>query len=144
MITTLSQLVAQVESNNVVTAIRYEPNWRYITPALIAQCKKAHMPAFMNDTTARAIMSMSYGKYQIMGSVLYELGYKGTLMNFATNVTLQDAWFEVFIDRRTIAYTLTEIVNDKALRERFALRYNGDAKVYSARLLTVYNQFKSA
>jgi len=134
MISTTSQLIALVESNNQPGALRFEPLWKYATDALCQECIRAH-PAYMNVTTARALLMFSYGKYQIMGSVLYELGYKGTLLQFQNDTTLQDAWFETFCSKREINYTITEIAFDPTARARFALRYNGDKIGYAAKLV---------
>lgn len=70
-----------------------------------------------------------------MGSVLYELGYKGTLVDFQNSTTLQDAWFEAFTERRQINYTLDVIANHPPSRKFFALRYNGDAIGYADKLV---------
>lgn len=137
MISTTSQLVALVESNNQPSAIRYEPNWRYVTPALISLCKKSHPAVYMSDDTARALMMFSYGKYQIMGSVLYEIGYKSTLLEFQNSTMLQDAWFKEFVHKRDIDFSLDQLRASIADRERFGQRYNGDAKGYAAKLVRV-------
>lgn len=136
MISTTSQLIALVESNNDSSALRYEPLWRYVTPELIAICKRSHT-AYMNDATARAAMMFSYGKYQEMGSVLYEHGYRGKLSNFQTNTTLQDAWFETYLAKKDIVYTLNELAAQPKLRERFALRYNGSPVAYVPKMIKV-------
>lgn len=135
MISSTSQLIGLVESNNEPGAVRYEPEWRYVTPELIKACKQAHFPCYMSDVTAKALMSFSYGKYQIMGSVLYELGYKGTLLQFQNDTTLQDAWFEKFLRARNIYFTLAELVASAAKRLLFATRYNGDGPGYANKLM---------
>lgn len=135
MISTTSQLIALVESNNQPGALRFEPLWKYATDELCKQCIRSH-PAFMNMTTARALCMFSYGKYQIMGSVLYELGYKGTLIDFQNSTTLQDAWFETFVNKRGIACELSDLAKYPQVRTTFARRYNGDAVGYAAKLVS--------
>lgn len=141
MITTLSQLIRQVESNGNSSAQRYEPGWRYITPALISICKRSH-PYSMSDDTARALMMFSYGQYQIMGSVLYERGYKGQLCDFLQSTTLQDAWFPIDVKARKIDFSLDEVIQDSDKRNLFALKYNGNVRKYSQRMLDIYHAGK--
>ena len=140
MIMTLSRLVAQVESANCKFVMRYEPSWNYVTRAIIDRFHDAHRPVRMSPGTALVLLSTSWGKYQIMGSVLYEMGYAGHLTEFADSEYLQDQYYDVYVKRRNIDYTLAEILNDKEKREHFAHRYNGDKKVYSQRLLNVYTE----
>lgn len=140
MIETLSQLVGKVESENIHTAIRYEPKWPYVTPELIRLCVQAHRPSYMNEVTARQLLMFSYGEYQIMGSVLYELGFRGKLMEFACDETAQLIYFNKFVKLRGIDYSLEQIVTNATLRSRFALRYNGSASVYGNKLLTTYEK----
>lgn len=141
---TLSRLVAQVESDNHHTAVRYEPRWKYTTQECLLKFHRAHRPLRMTDDTARVLLSCSWGKYQIMGSNLYDMGYSSPLVEFAASEYLQDSWFHQFVQLRGINYTLDEIINDKTKREHFAYRYSGDKTVYAARLLNVYSQLKGA
>jgi len=134
MISTISQLIALVESNNQPGALRFEPLWKYATDELCQQCIRSH-PAFMNMATARALLMFSYGKYQIMGSVLYELGYKGTLLDFQNSTTLQDAWFETFVNKRGIACELSDLAKYPNVRLTFGRKYNGAAEAYAAKLV---------
>jgi len=139
MTITLSQLIARTESGNVAHALRFEPAWRYTTARDIATCIASHKPAYMNESTARAILAMSWGKHQIMASNLYSIGYKGTMAQFLNDTTLQEAWFAEFLKSRRIDFDLHEIIGDEDLRMLFARKYNGDAKVYSARLMQIYS-----
>ena len=139
MITTISQLIALVESGNKPDAIRFEPAWRYATPALIDLCLRSH-ETFMTRDTAKVLLSCSWGKYQIMGSVLYEMGYRGTLLEFANSTTLQDAWFETYCQKRGIAFTLAEVINDPTKRTKFAAKYNGDAVGYAKKMMQTYDR----
>lgn len=146
MISNISQLVALVESTGVATALRFEPAYgsRWVTPEIEKRCIVAHSPAYMNRTTANVLCSISWGRYQCMGGLLYEMGYKGNLPNFSTDTTLQNAWFEKTLEYKGIKFTLEEIVTDEIKRRRFAKRYNGDEFGYAAKLLDFYNKNKGA
>lgn len=133
---TTSQLIALVESNNQPAALRYEPGWKYATPELIEKCRRAHVGLFMSRDTAKVLACMSWGAYQIMGSVLYEMGYAGTFHEFMSSPELQLHWFNIYIRRRGIDYDFGSLMQDVALRERFALRYNGSV-TYAARMLEI-------
>jgi len=146
MIETISQLAALVESNNVPFALRFEPNYgaRWVTPEIERRCIVGHSPAYMNRTTANNLCSISWGRYQCMGGLLYEMGYKGNLPDFAASTTLQDAWFEKTLQYKGIDYSLSEILTDEVKRRRYAKRYNGDELGYAQKLLDTYNKFKGA
>jgi N-acetylmuramidase len=142
MTLTISRLVAQVESENQFSAVRFEPAWRYVTRESIKRFHEAHRPVRMTDSTVRTLLSCSWGKYQMMGSNLYDMGFSSPLVTFAASEYLQDVWFEIFLEQRKIKYTLEEIISDRAKRENFAKKYNGDAATYSIRLMNVYNFLK--
>lgn len=144
MITTLSQLVAQVETGNVSHALRFEPAYgkRWVTTGIEDRCIRAHSPAYMNRTTANNLCSISWGKYQCMGGLLYEMGYASDLARFASDTNLQLAWFEKTLDYKGVNFTLDEIVNDEMKRRRLAKRYNGDEFGYAEKLLDTYNKFR--
>lgn len=139
MITTLSQLVAEVESGNNVFAVRHEPAWRYTTKKIIDSFHRAHRPLKMSNQTALTLLACSFGKYQVMGSVLYEIGFQEELIKFAASEFLQDFWFKEVLKYKGIEFSLTEILQDEKKRNLFARRYNGDASVYGARLMNVYH-----
>jgi len=139
---TLSRLVAEVESNNSPYAVRYESGWRYTTKKSIDSFHRAHRPVRMSEETVRILLASSWGKYQMMGSNLYDMGYGAELVQFASTEFEQDIWFKNFLQTRGIDFTLEEILKDKAKRQLFARRYNGDATTYSARLLNVYETLK--
>lgn len=127
MITTLSQLVAKVESANCAHALRHEPGFtKYVTPQGIANCIAGHRPAYMNRTTAEMICKTSFGTYQIMGENIYTVcGFKRSIAEFFDSDAIQLACFQAFIKGRGINYTLEQIKESRELRERFARRYNG-------------------
>jgi hypothetical protein len=143
MITTTSQLIAQIESNNQPGAVRFEPLWKYATDELCKICIASH-PAYMNMTTARALCMFSYGRYQIMGSVLYEIGYRGALLAFQNDTTLQDAWFHEFLIKRGIFFAIEQLAAYPNMRNQFALRYNGNQQAYAAKIVALLkaNQIK--
>ena len=140
MIATLSQLIARLESGNCTQAIRYEPGFeRYITDKALNRLVQSFGRAFISKATARELLKYSYGKYQIMGQNLYDLGLTITPFDFLANESAQDAWFEEFIKSRKIDYSLDDILKDDGKRERFARLYNGDPVVYGKRMLEIYN-----
>ena len=137
MITTLFQLVAQVESNNQSNAVRFEPGW---VPSAtgVAACIKAYSPAYMNQTTAKTLCAMSWGKVQIMGSNLYDLGLSVALFDYVKSDALQEQFFNKFCVSRKIAYTLAEVLDDGVKLRDFARKYNGAATVYGDKLIQAY------
>lgn len=141
MITTISQLIALVESNNNPSAARHEPAY-VVTPSWVAKLSAAN-PGWSQDTY-KTFASTSFGLYQIMGDWIYATGYRGTLMNFWSNTTIQDAAFINVLDIKGIDYTLDEVINDQAKRENFARHYNGPGNIqaYSQRILDVFARNK--
>lgn len=140
MTLTISKLVSQIESNNVPYAMRFEPGWRHDSN-IISAVRQAHAPAYMNTTTAKNIMSTSYGLYQIMGENIYRLGYKKPINEFMNNPSEQLDIFNKFLVWRGINYTVEEIFSDRAKMEKFAKRYNGSLS-YIQTLTNGYNYFK--
>lgn len=133
MITTLSQLVAQIESGNCAWAIRIEPGFK---PSQLAidNCIKAHKPAYMNRATAEMICRSSWGTYQIMGENLYTICKVNTpVAHFMASDVLQLKAFWSHNVAKKIDFTLDEIKRDESKRLLFARRYNGSA-TYAAKL----------
>ena len=97
MTLTTSQLVARVESEGNHTLVRYEPNWRYVTKECITRFHRAHLPGRMTAQTALMLLSCSWGKFQIMGSNLYDMGYTGTIVDFGASESLQEEFFFKFL-----------------------------------------------
>lgn len=126
-ISKLAAIIGAIESGDNPNAIRYEKGWRWITPALTQQARSAHACSL---DTAVMLISCSYGKYQIMGSILYELGYKGRLTpDFLTNTQLQDIYFAKYLINRKLDKYTPEMLASQSAREVFALRYNGPGAV---------------
>ena len=135
MITTLSQLIALVESNNHSNAVRYEELY---SPDYRAHALVRVYQSGLSDSTYRILLASSWGKYQIMGDQLYLLGLKTDIRTFWSDEAAQDDFFNRFIFARNIAYTLDQVINDEECRTNFAHHYNGNAIVYGARMLQVY------
>ena len=132
----LSKIISTVESDGNINAIRYEPNWKWLTPQLISICVNQHK---CSDATARMLLSCSYGKYQIMGSVLYELGYQGKLTpDFLNNESLQDIYFAKYLKARKATMPVKSLLRDDG-RRFFAVKYNGNGAIshYAARIALV-------
>lgn len=145
MSTTLSQLVAQVESGNCPQAVRHEPGFgKYVTSAAIGNCiatfkKKG---AYMNRATAIEICKMSFGLYQIMGENLYSVCDIGmTVFDFVQDEDAQLQAFNRYCFSRRIVYSLEEILTNKTKREHFALRYNG-SRAYAQTLMNAAKSLK--
>ena len=135
----ISQLVAQVESNNVPWVMRYEPHFK---PSAVAinNCIRAHAPGYMNRTTAEMICKTSWGLFQIMGENLYTVcKYQGSVSNLCTDELLQETLFQAFIKARKIDFTSTEIMGDIQKLHLFSKRYNGSL-LYAEKLVKAYNE----
>jgi hypothetical protein len=78
----------------------------------------------------------------MMGSNLYDLDYSGRIATFVGSEYLQQQFFEAFLRQRNINYSLEDVIQNKEKRERFALKYNGDKRVYADRMLNVFNQMQ--
>jgi len=137
----LASVIAQIESGNNPHAMRFEPLvFQSPFPArpaaersLITKIEAIHGCSL---ATAEMIYSTSWGAYQIMGMTLYDLGYAKPIMDFMTSPDDQLAMFNTFCTRRGIAFTVDQLRDDSAAREKFASRYNGPGNIadYSARI----------
>lgn len=137
MITTLSQLAAQVESGNNPGALRFEPAFRPSAEAII-NCKKANA---CSNATALVLCAMSFGKYQIMGENLWGLlGYTVDAAHYLNNEDLQDSSYWNFCQRKGIGFSLIEVLHDPAKRLQYARLYNGPGNpvAYGDRMLSEY------
>lgn len=143
MISTLSDLIAQVESSGNQQAVRYEPlhqpaNGYVSRMAVVAAC---------SIDTARVLCSMSWGLYQIMGDELIAKGLNVSPIFFCSQATMQYNFFNrVLVEKGLNAYTLSDIIDNQTDREFFAQEYNGPGNVaaYSQRLLDVYKKSVTA
>ena len=141
MLITLAQLIAQVESSGNNYAVRYEPNWTYTTPDDIFAAVVAHA---CDQATARVLMSCSWGAYQIMGSVLYDLSPKPVSLNllrdYLPNPQLQFKYFNHFNQKFCGDAALLDIEDRTAKGLAFCERYNGDGPAYMERCQQVLRQ----
>lgn len=141
MITTLSQLIAQVESNSRLDAVRFEPAYHPDKRAF-ALAQKAWPGLSYN--TYEVMLACSWGEFQIMGDNLYLLGLDCSLPKFCADADMQCLYFKRFCASRNIDYTLAEIFGDRTKLQNFAHRYNGDPIAYSTRMLNVYGQMNGS
>lgn len=137
---TLADVIARVEADAFLEAIRFEPYVyanHYFTGAMIAQCRAAN---HCNIATARVLLSMSYGEFQIMGFNLYDAAtcnYKLAIGDYLTSKLAQCKALQAFLESDHIAYSAQEML-DPNKRQHFAEKYNGPGNVaeYSAKILT--------
>jgi len=74
----LATAIALVESGGDPLAIRFEPNWKYFyQPEILAHRNR------ITQDTERVLQSCSYGALQVIGAVVREQGFQGTLMELA-------------------------------------------------------------
>lgn len=124
---TLANVIAWVETRNVVSDVRYEPDWKpdIQVARKIARYNRCTIP------TAFIIAKTSYGLYQIMGSNVYDLGFTGAILDFWRDARQQLTVLGWFCNRHDIAYTLQDIVTDPDKLRLFSLHYNGNPLLYS-------------
>ncbi len=136
MITTLSQLIAQVESSGNPYAVRYEPAYSPDNQAVLAMEKLARCSL----ATAVTLSKMSWGLYQIMGDNLIGLGLQSTPIQYCNNQSAQLSTFQAYCVENHCDYTLEEIVTDTLKRLDFARKYNGpgDPAAYAAAMMSAY------
>lgn len=156
----LSDVVAEVESANVLTAVRFEPafyqkvmgeintygsGWSAKAPYV--HFLRAHPGAFSAPTVA-ALLSMSWGLYQILGyNIYYRPLWAGTLWAFLMDPATQKSVFEKFIAglgkgwKDVLFGTLS-----RADVLEFARLYNGPANSseYAKRLGQAYTRLQNA
>ena len=133
--TSLAQLIAQVESSGDQYAYRFEPAYIPRDQDIIAM---QHLCECSFDS-AKILTASSFGLYQIMGFNLLDLGLKLSPLKYCAVPELQTQFFQEFIFKNGIAYTLDEVVNDVQKRLDFAGKYNGNADVYASEMMRVYN-----
>lgn len=139
MISTLSQLIAQVESSGNPWAVRFEPA-HTPRPEFVSLMVAA---AACSTDTARVLCATSWGLYQIMGDELMSLGLKMSPVQYCASVQTQNDYFPKFLAEKGIAdYSLSDIINNVNDRAYFAGKYNGPGNVvsYGQRLLDVYQK----
>jgi len=124
-ITTLAQLISQVESNGNPLAIRFEPahtpSNKFIMPMMgIAHC---------NYNTAKNLCSMSWGEFQIMGDELIALGLEVSPLAYVLNTAMQADFFSRYVLADHLTLTLADVLTDSTKRHIFARLYNGPGNV---------------
>ena len=133
--TSLAQLIAQVESSGDQYAYRFEPAYEPRGQDINEMLQMCHC----SYESAKILVASSFGLYQIMGFNLLALGLKLSPLKYCAVPELQTQFFNEFIFKHGIAYTLDEVVNDVQKRLDFAGKYNGNADVYAAEMMRVYN-----
>lgn len=137
-ITTLADLIAQVESNGNSHAMRFESAYMPRDPDVITmmslnKCSKI---------TAEILCKMSYGLFQIMGDNLISLGLSTDIFNYVSSIAMQKQMFIRYCIRNNCEYTLEDVVNDETKRIDFARKYNGpgNAQTYADRMVAIFKE----
>lgn len=132
MIGTLNNLISTVESNNNLFAVRYEPDWTYFTTPQITVCMNMHR---CDEKTAVQILKISYGKFQIMGSVIYEFSPSGLnfFRDFLGNSETQEMYFNHFNDTRCDSTVFNDFLENNDKAKNFCHHWNGDEVAYMKR-----------
>jgi hypothetical protein len=132
--------MAQVESDGNPLAVRFEqahkPMARFIAGmGRVAGCSLS---------TAQILCRMSWGKFQIMGDNLVDLGLTVSPLQFCMSEALQESLFDKFLSKHGINFSLESVLNDAGNLHDFASIYNGPDNIdaYSKRMLSVYAERK--
>lgn len=129
----LEMLVAWNESNNNPFAVRFEPAFNVDSHLVyrMMQCAKC------NFTTAKILCAMSWGRFQIMGSQLVQLGLDVSPYHFVWDDVMQSDYFHRYMLADHLTLTLADVLNDPTKRALFARLYNGPGNIegYSERLM---------
>lgn len=129
--TTLESIISDIESAGNRFAMRFEPHVFARTGegkygVMVSLAKERNKCSF---DTARVIVSMSYGAYQIMGFNLYDphvIDYPKSVGAFLSDDMVQAGTFRAFCQRRNIYFPVKDLY-DESVRLRFAEVYNGPA-----------------
>lgn len=79
----LAQAIATIESNCDFLAVRFEPKW--VTFLNVSQYS---WESRISPMTEQVLQAMSWGPLQIMGTVCREMGFKGKLVELASQPNL--------------------------------------------------------
>lgn len=141
----LAAIVAHVESNDRLDALRYEPGFAANLSLQHPVVKSIALVNLCTLETARVIASSSWGKYQVLGCNVYDLGYTETIADFWQSAGDQDRVFAAFLEKHAIAYSWEELVEDMRDHKdgelskawKFVTTYNGPGgwPVYWQRML---------
>lgn len=139
-ISNIAQLVAFVESNNNMYAIRFEQSYLNRVKNTDAMAQRLNI----THTTARFLLSCSWGKYQIMGENLWNMGIRVSPIKYCDDTDMQDISFHTYCVINNCDYTLSQILNDNESRIDFATKYNGPENPdgYSKLLMNKYESIK--
>lgn len=128
----LADVIAQVESSTKDSAIRFEAglysSWVTASPnpardTIARTIRNIHNSS---NNTARMIACTSWGRYQILGENIYSLcGCLRDVMGYVADPGYQRVCFDVFLQRRKIAFLLEDLIADPAKRQQFISTYNG-------------------
>lgn len=136
----LARLIAQIESDHNLSAIRFEPKTyakvESSTGSLILSIAKINRCSL---PTARMIYSTSWGAYQLMGFNWYALGLTSYVDSIFLSDSLQRDFFFKFLTQRGINKTLSDIMSSDESINHFALMYNGSTQ-YADRMKQVYRE----
>lgn len=135
MITTLAQLIAQVESNGNSLAVRFEPA-HHSAENFVAKMQEL---AKCNFVTAQILCAMSWGSFQIMGDNLVALGLSVSPFEYLHDEIMQCDFFSRFCATDHISLTLDDVLTDVSKRQLFARLYNGPGNfmAYAQRIVDV-------
>jgi|GEM_PF-1738289 len=141
---TPADVVQRIESSGQLDAVRFESgifNGSFDVHVL------ANIKKFNNcsDMTSKAIYSMSFGLFQIMGFNLYDsniCGYTGTLGPYLTDVVIQKTSLNKFFNAKHLDYTVQQLADDQMARWHFATIYNGPGatQAYEQKIVTALNE----
>ena len=142
----LADVIAETENNGKPWPPRFEPalhqRWTEglaagdkVKTALTAKIQGLNPPT-CSQGTAAMIACTSWGAWQILGETLYGGLWERSVFAFLTDPAAQRAAFEAFLAHHGVAFTLTDLVQDPAKRQRFIAAYNGpgDEDAYWAKM----------
>lgn len=126
----LASIISRVESADNIFEVRFErkvfnniTNQGTVTPVLarIMTINKC------SADTARAIYSMSWGRFQEMGFNIYNsrFGYTGPIATFANDPDAQHDLYALFLQDDQINWSWANFKNDDVKLSQFAIKYNG-------------------
>jgi len=135
-ISSLADLIAQVESAGNQFAVRFESAYVPNGVNVLNMARKCQI----SQSTAYTLCKMSFGLFQIMGSNLVGMGLQVSPIEYCSDSIMQVDFFNRYCIANHINFTLDEILNDETKRKQFAHNYNGPGNVvnYSQILLDVY------
>lgn len=142
----LLTIISAIESSGSAKAVRFEPQVfdtyqrMQAKPAFLATIARLHEA---DSDTAMAIASTSWGKYQLMGENLYQLGYADTVFAFADSDTAQLFYMGEFLTQRGLNVTWASLAGDSHALERFGTLYNGSS-AYGDRMLLMAKKLRLA